>query len=189
MSNVREEVVEDVLNDSECSRNEEQLDGSFSDILPPINPRASSAQNKRVRKEMQKDSVSNIDKVIEHLNKRQKVSALDAIEMLILSHAKTIKTYSPRRQATAKQQISNIIGSLEMDQIEENENYHGSHSTNRHVVNCQSNNDVIHHEDRDYPPTSDQHVTYPTQTQNIDAINLSVENCAQTYTNIGHYSW
>jgi len=122
MSNVREEVVEDVLNDSECSRNEEQLDGSFSDILPPINPRASSAQNKRVRKEMQKDSVSNIDKVIEHLNKRQKVSALDAIEMLILSHAKTIKTYSSRRQATAKQQISNIIGNLEMDQIEENEN-------------------------------------------------------------------
>jgi len=146
--------------------------------------------------------VSNIDKVLEHLNEKQKVttSALDAIEMLMLSHAKTIKTFSPRRQATAKQEISNIIGNLEMD---ENENYHGSRSTNQHVihhedrdypattyqhvVNYRSNNDdVIYHEDRDYSPTTDQHVVYPTQ--NTDAINLSVENCAQTYTNLGRYS-
>jgi len=209
MSNVREQVEEDVLNDTECSRNEEQLDDSFSETLPPINPPASSTQNKSVRRERQKENtVSNIDKVLEHLNKKQKVttSALDAIEMLMLGHAKTIKTFSPRRQATAKQQISNIIGNLEMDQIDENENYHGSRSTNQHVihhedrdyptttdqhvVNYRSNNeDVVYHEDRDYPPTTDQHVAYPTQTQNTDAINLSVENCAQTYTNLGRYSW
>ncbi|CAI6373381.1 unnamed protein product [Macrosiphum euphorbiae] len=67
-----------------------------------------------------------------------------------------------------------------MNQIDENENYHGSRSTNQHI---------IHHEDRDYPATTDQHVVYPTQTQNTDAINLSVENCAQTYTNLGRYSW
>lgn len=129
-----------------------RTDGSFSETLPPINPPASSTQNKCVRRERQKENtVSNIDKVLEHLNKKQKVttSALDAIEMLMLGHAKTIKTFSPRRQATAKQQISNIIGNLEMDQIDENENYHGSRSTNQHV---------IHHEDRDYPATTDQHV-------------------------------
>lgn len=72
MSNVREQVVEDVLNDTECSRNEEQLDGSFSETLPPINPPASSTHNKSVRRERQKENtVSNIDKVLEHLNKKQ----------------------------------------------------------------------------------------------------------------------
>ncbi|CAI6373396.1 unnamed protein product [Macrosiphum euphorbiae] len=122
----------------------EKLDGSFSETLPPINPPASSTQNKSVIRERQKENtVSNIDKVLEHLNKKQKVTT-------------------------------------KMNQIDENENYHGSRSTNQHI---------IHHEDRDYPATTDQHVVYPTQTQNTDAINLSVENCAQTYTNLGRYSW
>jgi len=40
---------------------------------------------------------SNVDKVLEHLNKKQKIP-LDAVEMLMLSHAKIIKTFSPRRK-------------------------------------------------------------------------------------------
>jgi len=43
MSNVSEDVVEDVLNDNKCSRNEEQLDGSFSETVSPINPPAASS--------------------------------------------------------------------------------------------------------------------------------------------------
>jgi len=41
---------------------------------------------------------------LEHLNKKQKVthSALDTVEMLMLSYAKTIKTFNPKRQAIAK---------------------------------------------------------------------------------------
>lgn len=62
--------------------------------------------------------------MLEHLNKRQKVtpSALDAVEMLMLSHAKTLKTFSKRRQAIAKKRIAEIIVDLEIEQIDENEN-------------------------------------------------------------------
>lgn len=189
MSNVREEIVEDKSNENEISYHEEQLDGSFSETIQPINPPTSST---RIRTERQKDhtAVSNIDKVIEHLNKKQKVTtgSLDAVEMLMLSHAKTMKTFSPRRQAIAKQQISNIIGNLGIDQIEENEKNQDSHPTNQHVdaVNYNANTDhVIHHQN--VYPTSDQHVAYPTQ--NSDAINLSIENRTQNYTNLDNYSW
>lgn len=128
--------------------------------------------------------------MLEHLNKKQKVTtgSLDAVEMLMLSHAKTMKTFSPRRQAIAKQQISNIISNLEIDQIEENEKNQDSHPTNQHVdvVNYNINTDhVIHHQN--VYPTTDQHAAYPTQ--NSDAINLSIENSTQNYTNLGNYSW
>jgi len=46
----------------------------------------------------------------------------------------------------------------------------------------------LNREDRGYPATTDQHVAYPTQTENTDAINLSVENCTQNYTNLDNYS-
>lgn len=61
--------------------------------------------------------------MLEHLNKKQ-ITPLDAIEMLMLSHAKTIKTFSPKRQAIAKKNISEIISNLELEQIEENEYRH-----------------------------------------------------------------
>lgn len=112
----------------------------------------------KIKAYVQKDKkkVSNIDKDIKHLNKNQKViaSSLEAIEMIMMSLVKTVKTLiSPKRQANAKQQVSNIIYNLEINKIEENENNYGSHPTNQNVVNYfnyHSNNDVIHHED-DYP--------------------------------------
>jgi len=179
---VREEIVEDMLT----------VGWHFFRELTSINHPTSSNKNKRVPTKRQNEQVSNIDKVIEHLNKKQKVttSALDTVEMLMLSHVKTIKTFSPRRLAIAKQQISNVFGNLEMDLIEENENYHGSHPTNQQGVDYRSNNDdVIHREDCDYPATTDQHVAYPTQTENTDTNNLSAENCTQNYTNLDNYPW
>lgn len=60
--------------------------------------------------------------MLEHLNKRQKTtSSLDAVEMLMMSHAKTIKTFSPKRQAIVKKQISEIVGNFELEQIDEDE--------------------------------------------------------------------
>uniref|UniRef100_A0A2S2NFG0 BESS domain-containing protein n=1 Tax=Schizaphis graminum TaxID=13262 RepID=A0A2S2NFG0_SCHGA len=103
MSNVREEIVEDKFNDNETSNRKEQLDGSFSETLQPINPLTSSTS---IRTERQKEhtAVSNINKVLEKLNKKQQVTtgSLNTVEMLILSHAKTMKTFSPKRQAIAK---------------------------------------------------------------------------------------
>lgn len=63
---------------------------------------------------------SNVDKVLEHLNKKQKVS-FDAVKLMMLSYAKTIITFSPRRQTMAKKHISEVITNLELEQIEENE--------------------------------------------------------------------
>lgn len=58
---------------------------------------------------------SNVDKVLEHLNKIQKFP-LDAVEMLMLSHAKTIKIFSPKRQAIAKNIITEIVTNFELEQ-------------------------------------------------------------------------
>lgn len=90
-----------------------------------ISPPCSTSQIKR-KQGREKDivkNVSNIDKVLEHLNKKPKFtpSAMDAVELLMMSHAKTIKTFSLKRQANAKKLISSIIGDLEIEQIEENE--------------------------------------------------------------------
>lgn len=64
---------------------------------------------------------SNIDKVLEHFQNKKKTSpnVMDGIELLIMGHAKTIKTFSARRQAIAKNKIAQLIGELELEQIDE----------------------------------------------------------------------
>lgn len=82
--------------------------------------------NKRFRdlsqKNIEKDpQYSNFDKVLEHFEKKRKTShnAMDGIELLMMGHAKTIKTFSARRQAIAKNKIAKLIGELELEQIDE----------------------------------------------------------------------
>jgi len=114
---------------------------------------------------------SNIDKVLEHLNKKQKIP-LDAVEMLMLSHAKTIKTFSPKRQAIAKKNITEIVTNLELEQIEENEYrqyYQSSSQTYQPTDDVQS-----------YRPTDDVQTYQPTG----DVINLSTADRASNYYNI-----
>jgi len=105
---------------------------------------------------------SNVDKVLEHLNKKQK-TPLDAVEMLMLSHAKTIKTFSPRRQAIAKKNITEIITNLELEQIEENE----------HRQYYQSSSLTY----QPYQPTDDVQTYQPTG----DVINLTTVDRASNY--------
>lgn len=76
--------------------------------------------------------------MFEHLNKKQKVSfsaldALDVVDMLMFSHAKTIKSFSLRQQLIAKKKIAEIIADLEMKQIEGNEK---SHCYHHHTDSC-----------------------------------------------------
>jgi len=82
----------------------------------PKNPR------KKIRDLSQNDSqCSNIDKVLEHFKNKSKTShnAMDGIELLMMGHAKTIKSFSARRQAIAKNKIAKLIGELELEQIDE----------------------------------------------------------------------
>ncbi|KAL5239431.1 hypothetical protein ACI65C_006841 [Semiaphis heraclei] len=53
---------------------------------------------------------SNIDKILEHFQNQRKTShnATDGIELLMMGHAKTIKTFSARRQAIAKNKIAKL---------------------------------------------------------------------------------
>jgi len=64
---------------------------------------------------------SNIDKVLEHFQNKTKTShyAMDGIELLMMGHAKTIKTFSAKQQAIAKNKIAKLIGELELEQIDE----------------------------------------------------------------------
>lgn len=86
----------------------------------PKNPRKKS--NVSSQKDIGNDlQCSNIDKVLEHFQNKKKTShnAMDGIELLMMGHAKTIKTLSARRQAIAKNKIANLIGELELEQIDE----------------------------------------------------------------------
>ena len=97
-------------------------DNNVSNDLEVFNvqPQKLQKKNKIINEPAQ---VSNIDKVLEHLSKKQKTtsSALDAVDMLMMSHAKTIKTFSAKRQALAKKKISELVSDLEMEEIEEKE--------------------------------------------------------------------
>jgi len=81
-----------------------------------------SASPKNIRDLSQNDSqCSNIVKVLEHFKNKSKTShnARDGIELLMMGHAKTIKSFSARRQAIAKNKIAKLIGELELEQIDE----------------------------------------------------------------------
>lgn len=141
MSNVTEIQTE------KSSTEEVEIDQAPTDEEDNFIENSSSQRHmpKTNKRKHESTTTSNIDKVLEHLNKKPKVtsSALDTIELLMLSHAKTIKTFSTRRQALAKKQISDLVANLEMEQITENEYasyehpYHpsASHYRNDNVVN------------------------------------------------------
>ncbi|VVC40408.1 MADF domain [Cinara cedri] len=75
------------------------------------------------QKNTEKDpQCSNVDKVLEHSQKKRKTShnnVMEGIELLMMGHAKTIKKFSARRQAIAKTKIAKLIGELELEQLDE----------------------------------------------------------------------
>lgn len=160
--------------------NDEQLDVNCTEELqlpeaPPVTA-LKSEKNKQVPA-----AASNIDKVLEHLSKKQKVthSALDPVEMLMLSYAKTIKTFSPVRQAIAKKKVSEIISELEFEEIaekEQNKQYY-DHYRSENYQRISS-----HSQDRQDP---DPYLYHAAQDTEQGAINLSVEqnNFGDKYTN------
>lgn len=96
--------------------------------LPSTSSKTLFRKKKVVNK---KPIISNVDIVLEHLSKKQNVSpsAVDSVNMLMLSHANTIKTFSSKRQAIAKKKINDVIAELEIEQIDEN-NYWELQRTN-----------------------------------------------------------
>lgn len=156
-----------ISHDNDTSNDEqvdvENIEESQLSDPPPVSV---SKINEREKNKKLPAAASNIDKVLEHLNKKQKIThtALDPVEMLMLSYAKTIKTFSPIRQAIAKKKISEIISDLEIEEIAENEQNkrYYSHTENYHRI-------PSHSQDPDpylYPAVQDSE-------QN--AINLTVE--------------
>lgn len=173
--------MESRFNDTNCSRHEEQLDDGFSETSPTIDqPTSIKIKKSQLREKQKEPTVSNIDKLIEHLNKKQKVTsgALDAVEMLMMSHAKTIKTFSPKRQAIAKKQISEINGNLEIDQIEENEYLINNSGSLQPIY--QTVQDGYHNNQHVDDSQTKRPVAYPTYSSEV--INLSVENSTPNYT-------
>lgn len=74
----------------------------------------SSILQKRPRNTNQ--STSTVDRVVNYLQSRTDV---DAVDHLFLSWAKTVKTFSPRRLLQTKMKISNIIMQQEAEELDE----------------------------------------------------------------------
>lgn len=131
-------------------------------ISTPINKTKTVLQNQGKIYKQPTVSLSNTDKILEHLNKKQKTT-LDSIELIMMGHAQIIKTFSPKRQVHAKKQIANILNNLEIEQIDENEyNHKTKNSNSQHQSESSS-----------YIQNNDD---------NIDVINLSsVEDTKQNY--------
>lgn len=113
MSNLsfKRSMNEDV-DDSELQMNGDN--NTFSDLEVPI---VKSQISKKIKIIINDPvPVSNVNKVLEHLSKKQKIShsALDAVDMLMMSHAKSIKSFSTKRQAFAKKKISEFVSDLEI---------------------------------------------------------------------------
>lgn len=80
----------------------------------------------RTKKKLIKETVSGctsgVDKVISFLKqKKSDTESMDATELMFLGYAKTIKTFSARRQALTKMKISQLVMEQNLLQIEENE--------------------------------------------------------------------
>lgn len=72
------------------------------------------------KRKSQQNLCSNIpDETFEYLQTGKLQKFMDAVDLLFLSHAQTLKTFSPQRQATVKLQIAQIINNAELEQLEE----------------------------------------------------------------------
>ncbi|XP_032673604.1 uncharacterized protein LOC116845244 [Odontomachus brunneus] len=72
------------------------------------------------KRKSQQNLYSNIpDETFEYLQTGKLQKFMDAVDLLFLSHAQTLKTFSPQRQATVKLQIAQIISNAELEQLEE----------------------------------------------------------------------
>ncbi|XP_055856255.1 uncharacterized protein LOC129919412 [Episyrphus balteatus] len=90
---------------------------------PPSAPPTPPASSWRKRKSETENSV---DKVLKFLKQKRKKSetnplSLNATEHMFLSFAKTIDTFSPRRQASIKMRITNMVLEEELLEKEEQE--------------------------------------------------------------------
>lgn len=96
----------------------EQNEVVFSASPKNPNKKFRDLSQKNIRNDSQ---CSNIDKVLEHFQNKSKTlhNTMDGIELLMMGHAKTIKTFSARRQAIAKNKIAKLIGELELEIIDE----------------------------------------------------------------------
>lgn len=75
-------------------------------------------QTKRKRKKI-KENISDIDKILQYLEKKSVYESFDAIEYLFLGYAKTVKSFSPQRQITVKMKIAKLIMEEEIEHYEE----------------------------------------------------------------------
>lgn len=64
------------------------------------------------------------EETIEYLQTGKVQKSMDAVDLLFLSYAQTLKTLSPQRQIAIKLQIAQIINSAEVAQLEEHDPLH-----------------------------------------------------------------
>lgn len=64
------------------------------------------------------------EETIEYLQTGKLQKSMDAVDLLFLSYAQTLKTLSPQRQIAIKMQIAQIINSAEVAQLEERDPLH-----------------------------------------------------------------
>lgn len=72
------------------------------------------------KRKSQQNLCSNISEdTFEYLQTGKLQKFMDAVDLLFLSHAQTLKTFSPQKQVAVKLQIAQIINNAEVEQLEE----------------------------------------------------------------------
>lgn len=61
------------------------------------------------------------EETIEYLQTRKVQKCTDAVDLLFLRYAQTLKTFSPQRQIAVKSQIAQIINSVEIAHLGEHD--------------------------------------------------------------------
>ncbi|XP_069690368.1 transcription factor Adf-1-like [Periplaneta americana] len=93
----------------------------------PITEQTATPQAQKSKKRKFSEETS-VDKVVQYLENNRRHTDMDATELLFMSYAKTLKTFSSRRQAITKIKIAHIFMEQEIEQAEE-EALLESHST------------------------------------------------------------
>lgn len=91
----------------------------FESSRSPTTEKTATPQVQWSKKRKLCDQTSNVDKVVQYLENKRRPTDMDGTELLFLSYAKTLKTFTPRRQATTKMKLAQIFMEQEIEQGEE----------------------------------------------------------------------
>lgn len=151
------------ITDRECEQTSQDISSTGSAIsesplssITATSTPTGTGTRKRARSSTNPKQTSSVDSLINYFQTKKKTD-MDATELLFLAHARTVKTFSGKRQAITKMKIAQVIMEQELQHQEEllstqENSSSGDASGNSYYSKC-SDNTAGHREEISPPHT------------------------------------